>query len=498
MKRDMQRPPAGPAASPLRIAELDLGSKRGRLGITLAPGKIQFDAMSGPTTRVLADDLDVIERWNASAVVTLLEDIELHFLDIPQLGLHIRERNMEWMHFPIRDGCAPYAESVPAWHIVSHKLHSLLDRGANILIHCKGGLGRAGMIAARLLCEAGEPFQSAVDRVRTARPGAIETADQLRWIRDVTRPRSQPPQTTRGRRDRAIGSLIGLALGDALGTTLEFEPRPDRMIVKDIVGGGPFNLIAGQWTDDTAMALALAESLLHDPSLDARDLMNRFSAWASEGRYSCTGTCFDIGTTVSRALATFRRTGDPFAGPADARSAGNGALMRLAPVAIRHWQDRNRRCRVAQRQTETTHRAREAVDASIYLADVIAGLISGADLLSALQPSALPLCDRIDRIRAGSWRGLDRRSVRADGYVVHSLEAAIWAVARTTSFRNAVVLAANLGEDADTVAAIAGQIAGALYGVSSFPRDWLSVLAWRDRFMDLAAQLYDAGERPLA
>jgi ADP-ribosyl-[dinitrogen reductase] hydrolase len=143
------------------------------------------------------------------------------------------------------------------------------------------------------------------------------------------------------RRDRAIGALIGLVVGDAVGTTLEFTSRDTYARLTDMIGGGPFRLERGQWTDDTSMALCLAESLLANRRLDPLDLMRRFCRWRDGGENSCTGRCFDIGGTVSAALSHFERTGDPMAGSSDPNTAGNGSLMRLSPVVI-FWARRTR------------------------------------------------------------------------------------------------------------------------------------------------------------
>ncbi|WP_312893309.1 ADP-ribosylglycohydrolase family protein [Methylobacterium sp. PvR107] len=159
-------------------------------------------------------------------------------------------------------------------------------------------------------------------------------------------------------RDRALGAFIGLAVGNALGTTLEFEVRDAEPPVYDMVGGGPFDLKAGQWTDDTAMALCLAESQIACDGLDERDLMERFCRWYQAGENSCTGRCFDIVMTTRNALEQFRRTDDPIAGPTDARTGGNGSIMRLAPVALRYWNDPERLKDASRRQSYTTHTVR--------------------------------------------------------------------------------------------------------------------------------------------
>jgi ADP-ribosylglycohydrolase len=132
------------------------------------------------------------------------------------------------------------------------------------------------------------------------------------------------------RRDRAIGALVGLAVGDSIGTSLEFSERDSRPPVNDMVGGGPFRLRPGEWTDDTAMALCLADSLLACDGLDQRDLIERFCQWWRNGENSCTGDCFDVGITTREALWHFENTGDPIAGGTEPHKAGNGSLMRLA------------------------------------------------------------------------------------------------------------------------------------------------------------------------
>lgn len=133
-------------------------------------------------------------------------------------------------------------------------------------------------------------------------------------------------------RDRFRGCLLGLAVGDAVGTTVEFRPRGSFRPLADMIGGGPFQLRPGQWTDDTSMALCLATSLVECNGFDALDQMERYCKWADSGYLSSTGACFDIGNTVASALRRFRQTGNPFAGSSDPYSAGNGCIMRLAPT----------------------------------------------------------------------------------------------------------------------------------------------------------------------
>ena len=180
------------------------------------------------------------------------------------------------------------------------------------------------------------------------------------------------------RRDRAIGALLGLAVGDALGTTLEFTRRDAHEPVTDMIGGGPFGLAPGQWTDDTSMALCLADSLLANGGLDEADLMRRFVRWWRDGENSCTGDCFDIGNTVSAALGAFERDGVALAGSLGHWSAGNGSLMRLAPVALFWHDDRQAGEDAARRQSLTTHGAPAAVEACGHFAGLLIDAIEGA------------------------------------------------------------------------------------------------------------------------
>jgi ADP-ribosyl-[dinitrogen reductase] hydrolase len=172
-------------------------------------------------------------------------------------------------------------------------------------------------------------------------------------------------------RNRYHGALLGLAAGDALGTTLEFKPPGTFVSIRDMTGGGPFNLQPGQWTDDTSMALCLAESLVHCRGFDPKDQMDRYVRWWREGYLSCTGRCFDIGITVSGALSKYLQTGNPFAGSTDPRSAGNGSLMRLAPIPMAYRNDPIKAIHFAAESSRITHGAAAAIDACKFYATLI-------------------------------------------------------------------------------------------------------------------------------
>ena len=480
---------------PIRVATVTPGADHGRIGITLCPGKTDPAGISGAWARDLGADLDAIERWGATAVVSLITDEEMDCLGVRGLAAAVRERHMEWWHAPIPDGRPPGPDFEDRWAAVGEALRDRLRAGFDILVHCKGGLGRAGTVAARLLVEFGASADDAVRRVREARsPHAVETRSQEAHVAACAAraPSLAPAARSRSAesvRDRARGALLGLAVGDAVGTTLEFSLRDAQPRLEDMVGGGPFDLPAGAWTDDTTLALALAESLAESDALDGRDLMDRFVDWWRNGSYSCSGHCFDIGITTRTALERYVRTGDPMAGSTDPNSAGNGSLMRLAPVVLRYWNDRERLVAVAADQSRTTHGAAEAVDACRAFAELAADAVAGAPRADVLGRRAFEGAPAIARILAGSWRGRARDTISSSGYVADTMEAALWAVARTGDFRGAVLLAANLADDADTVAAVTGQLAGALYGLSGIPAGWLDRVAWRSRLLEVADRL---------
>lgn len=304
--------------------------------------------------------------------------------------------------------------------------------------------------------------------------------------------------------DRYLGALLGLAAGDALGTTLEFKPRAAVVPISDIVGGGPFHLRPGEWTDDTSMALCLAESLIVRNTFEPADQMTRYLRWWREGHWSSTGECFDIGTTIAAALRRFEASRQPMAGSTDPRSAGNGSLMRLAPVPLRYAAEPVEAVRLAAESSRTTHGAAEALDACRYFATLIIGALKGHtkdDLLSpgsspdGVDWSRQPLAPAIARVAGGSFKHKSSAEICASGYVVHTLEAALWAFFHTDDFRDGALMAVNLGEDADTTGAVYGQLAGAYYGVEGIPRSWRDVLARRDEIVSVATRLFERAHR---
>lgn len=285
---------------------------------------------------------------------------------------------------------------------------------------------------------------------------------------------------------RHIGCLVGLACGDAVGTTVEFSPRGTFTPVVDMLGGGPFYLEPGQWTDDTSMALCLATSLIHKDGFDAVDQMNRYCNWRSVGYLSSNGRCFDIGMTVAAALDRYLLSQNPFAGDSSPRSAGNGALMRLAPIPMFYCPSAADTWRFSGESTRTTHGAQEAIECSRVFGLILRNALLGVEktnLLSIEIPE--PLTAKVARLVQAGFLNTQPADVRGSGYCVESLEAALWVFYSTDSYEQAILAAVSLGDDADTTAAICGQLAGAYYGSKRYPPDGCtsSRCAMRSRYL---------------
>ncbi|WP_049792747.1 ADP-ribosylglycohydrolase family protein [Pseudomonas fulva] len=295
--------------------------------------------------------------------------------------------------------------------------------------------------------------------------------------------------------NRYVGCLLGLACGDAVGTTLEFSSRETLRPITDMVGGGPFALAPGQWTDDTSMALCLAESLLSRNGFDARDQMTRYLNWWHWGYWSATGQCFDIGTTVRQALMSFQESGEPFAGSIDPQAAGNGSIMRLAPVILFYYPDLTSMAWAAKQSSRTTHGAPEAIESCQLLAEVVSRALAGhrKDEVLSLSPGQYRE-PAIKDLASGSFKHKHRDQIRGTGYCIASLEAALWCFWSTDSFEAAVLQAANLGDDADTTAAIVGQIAGAFYAKPGIPSRWLEKLHLGSEIESIAIALFESAQ----
>lgn len=373
-----------------------------------------------------------------------------------------------------------------------------------IYLHCWGGHGRTGTVVGCYLIAQGhatkDNFVEVIAQLRKAVPTHIpspENSQQRDFVRAYEATSTGAPDTAE--RDRFLGCLLGLAVGDAVGTTLEFKAPGSFKAIDDMVGGGPFNLKPGQWTDDTSMALCLAESLIECQGFDAIDQLQRYTRWYKEGHLSATGRCFDIGNATRGALEQFIRTGEPWCGSTSPHSAGNGSLMRLAPIPMAFAGRPLEMLQHAADSSRATHGAVEAIDACRYYAGLLHGALRGESKETILAPlycplsgywEQNPLAPKIHEVAAGSFKQKNPLEIKGSGYVVQALEAALWAFHTTTNFRDGCLRAANLGDDADTTAAIYGQIAGAYYGAEGIPAAWREKVCMRELIEDYAGRLY--------
>lgn len=293
--------------------------------------------------------------------------------------------------------------------------------------------------------------------------------------------------------DRKRGTMLGLAVGDALGAAVEFQWPGTFLEVVRYRGGGPHGLAPGEWTDDTSMALALADSIA-EVGWDINDQAERYIKWWRIGAYSVNGRCFDIGNTTIAALHRFQSSGEArTSGDRSERASGNGSIMRLAPVPIRYsYMFPNGIGDLVERAVESslpTHASPQCLSACVYMTVVLCGLLDGRPREEVLDPDwepirqasrIAPFHPEVQEVADGSFRRKRPPEIVGSGYVVESLEAALWAFHDAADFRQAVLRAVNLGDDADTTGAVCGQFAGAYWGESGIPQEWREGLARRE------------------
>lgn len=298
--------------------------------------------------------------------------------------------------------------------------------------------------------------------------------------------------------DRYKGCLVGLAVGDAMGAPVEFKKAGEFKPVTTFESGGSFNLSAGQWTDDTSMALCLAASLLEKTAFDPIDQLEQFVKWYHTGYMSSTGHCFDIGTTTETALKEFESTRQPYRNAASLPKASNGSIMRLAPVVLAFRNDPQKAIHYCGLSSKTTHPAKDSVDACRYLGALMWGALNGEkkevllskDYFELLEKSNdEPLAASIQAIVAGSYKTKTPPEIKGTTFAAECLEAAMWAFYQTTDFKHGCLKAVNLGDDADTTGAVYGQIAGSFYGFQNIPAEWSEGLFASELITDTAIKL---------
>ncbi|MBT00718.1 MAG: ADP-ribosylglycohydrolase [Oceanospirillaceae bacterium] len=289
--------------------------------------------------------------------------------------------------------------------------------------------------------------------------------------------------------------MVGLAVGDALGAPVEFMEPGSFEPVSGYRSGGPHGLLPGYWTDDTSMALCSAVSLHERGEFNPADQIDRFLRWFRKGYLSSTGRCFDIGRRTLEALVRYERTGEVYAGEESYDSAGNGALMRLAPViiyALQHAQDPQA---LAREHGRLTHADPRCIESNAVFARLLSAVVEGDDKARLLERLAAWSADvndfEVAQVAGGSYREKAPPAIRASGYVVASLEAALWAFCRSDNFVDGALMAVNLGHDSDTIGAIFGQLAGAFYGIEAIPTDWRDGLYQYDAIVELTDAIID-------
>lgn len=302
-------------------------------------------------------------------------------------------------------------------------------------------------------------------------------------------------------RQRYEGTLLGLAAADALGGAVEFMPRqaikrahPEG--VREITGGGPHGLRPGEVTDDTAMALAIARACTED-GIDLDQVAANFLEWYRSDPK-------DIGITTSRALGKldagvpWREVGDRMMQETPSKLAGNGSVMRCAPVALRFRHDRAALREISLETARMTHADPMAMWGTVALNQAIAYLLDGGTL-DGLVPAATEDIEN-DEVATTIREARDRayEDVRSGGFVLETLGASFWSLTHRDSAEEAIVTAVSMGNDTDTTGAVTGALAGGYYGADAIPSRWLEVLEPRDELVQLAGRLLDWSEADAA
>jgi len=485
---------------PLRIDSLPISN--GLLGLTLCPGKKGESVFGEAWDRDLDVDLDVIKAWGANAVLSLIEDHEFDLLSVSGLGDAVKARGMGWYHFPIRDLDVPTPEAMLRWRNLSPGLHQTLENGGRVLIHCRGGLGRAGTVAALLLVERGHSATKAMAIVRAARPGAIETKVQERFV------------TSHGRHDglRPIqlhSSLLGGAIGDSLGAEIEFFSLVEirRRYPDGIMDLPPHMGLRGAITDDTQMTLFTAEGIVralirgeikgicHPPSVIHHALLRWYKTQGGKPKVQTD----DVGLIEDPRLWVCRAPGNTclssleasahFGDIARNNSKGCGTIMRVAPIALMFPRDQVRR--MATDASALTHGHVTGQLAAAAWAEMLADVATGARLEESAARTAEIYAqldggeETVQAIQAALAAPRDGagETVEALGggwTAEEALSIALYACLTGNSFEEALAIAVTHGGDSDSTGAIAGNMVGLLDPAGVLRHGWAEIVEGSD------------------
>ena len=518
--------------SPLRIAEVPLATTEGMLGLTLCPGK--KDA-SRQWNRDLTDDLTAIQAWGASTVVTLIEDHEFALLGVGELGQRVGELGMNWIHLPIVDVSIPDGRFEELWANISSHLHSRLDAGERILVHCRGGLGRTGLVAGRILVERGCDPDIAMQRIRAVRPGAIETEEQERYVLK-SKPRGAVKMNASGldMRSRVRGCLLGGAVGDALGAPVEFMTLSEireRFGPAGIVEFAPSYGRLGTITDDTQMTLFTADGFLRAavrgyskgissvPSV----ICHAYMRWLLTQGVAPANPKIRIGTDGwlwgEKILHSQRAPGSTCISVLTAKSGlngnraendrkGAGAIMRVAPIACATHRDDESSVaalfELAKEASWITHGHPSGFLSAAAFAVILHAVLKGKTLSNGVQQAKALLQKELgsEETLASIEKALDCVQKRVEpemaiprlgeGWIgEEALSIALYCALISNDFASGVRMAVNHNGDSDTTGSMVGQLLGATYGEVAIPKRWMSHLEAREVIAKVADDLCD-------
>lgn len=480
-------------------------ASRGHIGMTLCPGKKQKEAASAGN-RDLDEDLKVIADWGASSIVSLMEPHELVAFQVADLGERVEAFGLDWYHLPVKDVSVPDNGFQARWVYAGHRLRRALARGERILIHCRGGLGRTGMIAARLLVELGDTPEAAITKVRNTRSGTIETAAQAEYVEKWS-----AIQTSDDYADRVLGCLLGGAVGDALGYAVEFDRWPEIRDQYGPEGISELRLNDGvAWvSDDTQMTLFTLEGML-------RGIRSGVSVIGEVGRayrdWLLTQEGQSRGWVAAGALCEDRRLQHRQApgntclsalryGRPEANSKGCGGVMRVAPLGlVGRWSAKECFDYGAQ-AAAITHGHPTGYLSSGALTAIVRNLLDGSDLNSAVTASLQLLQEKpehrattdaiiaalAERKRTASMPAVDHLG---EGWIAEeALAIGLHAALLSDSFPEVLRIAANHDGDSDSTASIAGQLFGACHGLADLPNLWIRRLDVLEPLLGLAGEL---------
>jgi ADP-ribosylglycohydrolase len=425
--------------------------------------------------------------------------------ELPPYEAYLPE-HVDYTRKPIPDHGVP-RQSAHMTEILA-TLDSALQDGRRVYVHCRAGIGRTGTVIACHLIDQGLAGPAALARLNELWQQSDradtwheipETDEQRQFILDYSRgadPTHAPDvmHAARSLRDRFQGAMLGLAVGDALAAHTQFRKPGSFAPVGDLLGGGPFDLPRGAWTDDTAMALLLAESLNEREGFDAHDQVQRYARWQREGYGSASGQCVGISASTARALATAQYKRQPFAGSHDPEQLDKEPLTRVAPVVMYFFADAGVAVARAAEAARITAQAPLVLDCVRLLAAALHQALSGRDKEAILKPRRELWVSASTRaevlaIYEGSYARRDPAQITGGGHIVQALEAAFWAFHRSANFREGALACANLGRDSDVVTAVYGALAGAHHGVSAIPGSWRNGLMKQGVVVDSADRL---------